>query len=394
MSEPTITPRRAMARALVLARRGMGTAHPNPPVGAVLVKDGAVVGEGYHAAAGRPHAERIALEQARERARGAVLFTTLEPCRHFGRTPPCVDAILEAGVAKVHVAVSDPNPLSGAGARALAEAGVEVVFGPGRREAAHLTAGFASRIARGRPRFLLKMAASLDGRIATPGGDSRWISSPTARSWVHRRRREADAILVGAGTAVRDNPALTTRHVSGRSPDRIVVDSMLRVPASARVFADNGPRRIVAATARAGAEARAALEAGGVEVWELPADPRGRVALPALAARLGDEGYDTVLAEGGGTLAGALFEERLVDQAWVVLSRSLLLGGGGPGWAEGLRVDRVARAPRVRRTALRPLGEDWLLTLVPEAAQWWDPETLGAPDHAAIGAAAGEAGRV
>ncbi len=371
--KPLITPERAMARALILARSGMGGTHPNPPVGAVLVRDGKVVGEGRHRRAGEPHAEVLALRAAGAGARGADLFVTLSPCNHEGRTPPCVPAIIDAGVKTVYVGATDPNPLSGDGPAALSAAGVEVHAGPGRIRAAHLVAGFASTVERKRPRIILKVATSLDGRIATAEGESRWISSGVARAWVHRRRREADAILVGSGTAIKDNPALTTRFVKGRSPDRFVLDSRLRTPDSARVWADDGTRRVAVATEAAPVAARRALEAKGVEVWTLPAGPEGRVSLPAIAARMGSEGYTTLLVEGGGTVAGSFLAARLADVVWMVVSRQLLLGGGGPGWTEGLRVTGVARAVRVARTGIRSLGADWLVTAVPEAAQWWDP---------------------
>jgi len=373
-----ITPERAMKRALVLARRGMGTTRPNPPVGAVLVKDGRVVGEGRHEKAGEAHAEVAALAAAGGDARGATLYVTLEPCDHHGRTGPCTQAVLEAGVAAVVIARRDPSEVSGAGADTLREAGVDVSFGLGAREAGYLLAGFQSRVERGRPRILLKMATSLDGRIATGKGDSRWISSPPSRAWVHRRRREADAVLVGAGTVVKDNPALTTREVAGRSADRIVVDSTLRVRPDARVWNDDGVRRIAVTIETSPASARQELLDRGVGVWILPPDKAGRPSLRSLASKLGDEGYNNIFCEGGGTLAGALFQDHLVDQAWLFQSRSILLGGEGPGWTQGLSVPAVARATRVTRTAMRPLGGDWLVTLVPESAQWWDPETAAA----------------
>jgi diaminohydroxyphosphoribosylaminopyrimidine deaminase/5-amino-6-(5-phosphoribosylamino)uracil reductase len=363
-----------MNRALALARRGMGFVRPNPPVGAVLVRDGEIVGEGHHHTPGREHAEIVALRAAGERARGADLFVTLEPCNHEGKTPPCVPRLVEAGIRRVHIAARDPNPRSGSGARALEREGIPVEMGPGGRAAAHLIAGFRSHLERGRPRFALKVASSLDGRIATANGDSRWISSKIARAWVHRRRREADGILIGGGTARRDNPSLTTRHVTGRSPDRFVVDSNLRVSAGNKVWNDDGIRRVAAAVESAPSEAAAALTAKGVEVWRLPAGPSGRVSLRALAERMGKDGYTNVLVEGGGTLAGAMLQEHLVDVVWIATG-NLLLGGRGPGWTEGLSVPAVARAVRISRTACRPLGPDWLMTLVPESAQWWDPES-------------------
>ena len=364
-----------MRRALVLARQGMGHVRPNPPVGAVVVRASVLVGEGYHREAGAAHAEIAALEQAGEKARGATLFVTLEPCDHHGRTPPCVPAIVEAGIARVHIASRDPNPHSGSGVEALREYGIEVILGPDRRRGAFLTAGFTSLLERKRPRFSLKLAVSLDGRIASAGGDSRWISSDISRAWVHRRRREADGIVVGAETAVRDNPALTVRAVSGRNPDRFVLDSRLRVSPGARVWKDDGTRRVAVTTVSAPVEKLDALVNKGVEVWAMRADEQDRVALDDFAERLGKEGYTNMLVEGGGTLVGALFQAQLVDLAWLVTAPHLLLGGGGPGWTQGLEVSAVPRALRLSRSDVRELGPDRLTTLVPEAAQWWDPET-------------------
>ncbi len=368
-----ITDARAMARALVLARRGMGSTRPNPPVGAVVVREGRIVGEGRHHRAGEPHAERLALEAAGEAARGADLHVTLSPCNHQGRTPPCVPAIVEAGIARVFVSAVDPNPASGDGLLALRAAGIEVLPGTRPREAAALIAGFGSRVDRGRPRIALKVAVSLDGKTALASGESRWITSEVARAWVHRRRREADAIAVGSGTVLADNPALTVRSVQGANPDRFVLDSRLGVSPEARVWAANGARRVAVATAQAPEASVAALRDRGVETWVLPATAEGRVDLGAFAAKLGDEGYTNLLVESGGSLGGALLAARLVDVIWIVTAPRLLLGGGGPGWTEGLRVPAVARAPRIARTGFRRLGPDWLLTAVPEAAQWWDP---------------------
>lgn len=366
---------RAMRRALVLARKGMGSVRPNPPVGAVVVREGRVVGEGFHHAAGTAHAETLALERAGSEARGADLHVTLEPCNHQGKTPPCVPQIIRAGVARVFYAVPDPNRKAPGGLEALAEAGVEVHLGPCTREAAYLVAGYRSREERNRPRVFLKVGVSIDGRLATPSGDSKWITSEVARAWVHRRRREADAILVGADTVVKDNPQLTTRHVRGRSPDRFVVDSRLRTPVKARVWNEDGARRVAVTTEQAPEEKTRELSARGVEVWTVAADENNRVVLPELVTRMGDEGYTTLFVEGGGNIAGAFFQNHLVDCAWVAMSRRVLLGGGGPGWTEGLSIPAVARAIHMSRSDLRRVGPEWLFTFVPEFAQWWDPET-------------------
>jgi diaminohydroxyphosphoribosylaminopyrimidine deaminase/5-amino-6-(5-phosphoribosylamino)uracil reductase len=200
----------------------------------------------------------------------------------------------------------------------------------------------------------------------------------SSRAWVHRRRREADAILVGANTVRHDNPALTTRMVRGKSPDRFVVDSKLSVSAKARVWSEDGARRVAVTTESAPENKRRELQACGVEVWALPADADGRVLLRAFAEKLGEEGYTNLLAEGGGVLAGALFASHLVDVAWVMAAPHLLLGGGGPGWTEGLRVPAVSRGLRIAHTDFRRIGPDWLVTLVPESAQWWAPEVIHA----------------
>jgi len=364
-----------MAMALVLARRGMGATRPNPPVGAVVVQEGDVVGAAFHHAAGAPHAEVLALEAAGERARGATLCVTLEPCNHSGKTPPCVPRIIEHGIRRVEIAMRDPNPLSNHGVDALKAAGVDVAIGRDARRARYLLSGFASRVERKRPRFTLKMASSLDGKIASSSGDSRWISSDIARAWVHRRRREADAILIGVGTVRADDPLLTTRSVRGRNPDRIVLDAGLKTPVSAKVWKADGSRRIAAASDSASAAAKDALEKLGVEVWTLPESAPGRMDLSSLAERLGAEAYTNVLLEGGGNTGGAFLEAQLVDTIWLVMSRHLLLGGGGPGWSEGLHVPSVTRALKVSRSQIESLGPDWLCTIVPEYAQWWDPET-------------------
>jgi diaminohydroxyphosphoribosylaminopyrimidine deaminase/5-amino-6-(5-phosphoribosylamino)uracil reductase len=270
-----------------------------------------------------------------------------------------VEGIVAAGIKRVHVATRDPNPESGSGDEALERAGIEVVMGPGQRAAAFLAAGFASRIERKRPRFSLKMAVSLDGRIASAGGDSRWISSETARAWAHRRRREADGIVIGAETATRDNPALSTRAVSGRNADRFVLDSRLRVSPGSRVWTKNRARRVAVTTPAAPAVNREGLETGGVEVWTLPDDADGRVDVTAFARR-----------------SGAVLRASLIDVIWLVTSRQMLLGGDGPGWTQGLSIAAVPRAVKLARADLRSLGPDWLTTVVPESAQWWDPETF------------------
>lgn len=349
-----------MAAALSLARRGEGLTRPNPPVGAVVVRAGRVVGRGWHRKAGGPHAEIYALRQAGTRARGATLYVTLEPCSTWGRTPPCVGAVIEAGIAKVVVAIPDPYPLhAGRGLRQLRKAGIEVVSGVCADAARELLAPFASVMTRGRPWLTLKLAQSLDGRIADAHGRSKWISGPASRALVQALRCRADAIMVGAGTVRMDNPSLLPRPARGRSPFRIVVDAVGRVPATRRVFSDDfAAQTILATTRRCPARLRAALEAKGVQVLVLPASGGG-VSLPALMKALHRFGILHVVCEGGGELAAGLIHGALVDEL-VLFTAPLVLGGAGipavtgKGW-------RLAGAPRLKITECRRVGEDMMI---------------------------------
>src|SRR6187397_2487529 len=289
-------------RAIELARRGSGLVSPNPMVGAVVVKDGAVVGEGFHEGPGLPHAEIMALNHAGERARGATLFTSLEPCDHYGRTPPCTEAIVRAGIAHVVAATRDPNPVvDGQGIRTLRARGVEVREGILADEADRLNEAFAKHVRTGMPFVIWKAAASLDGKVAARDGSSRWITGEAARADVHRLRAWADAIVVGAGTAVTDDPELTVREPGyrGRPPIRVVVDSAGRVPPTGDVF-DGAAPTLIATTDRASARTRDAWRDAGAEVLVLEATD-GRVSLPALFADLGKREVQGVLIEGGPT---------------------------------------------------------------------------------------------
>jgi len=309
-----------MTRALALAPRGEGRVHPNPMVGAVVVADGEVVGEGWHDRFGGPHAERPALEAAGARARGATLYVTLEPCAHHGKTPPCVEAILAAGVARVVVAMSDPDPrVDGRGIARLRAAGVEVTVGASESAARVQNAPFLQRHRTGRALVTLKLAASLDGRIAGSGGESRWISSETSRADVHALRARADAVLVGRGTVERDDPALTVRHVEGRNPVRIVLDSRGRLPADRTIFRD-GAARTVHATLEG-------VKSPTADHWELPAGADGCPSLRELLARCAAEGLLHVLAEGGAALATSLVAGRLVDELRLYTA-PIVLGSG------------------------------------------------------------------
>ncbi|MDX1501677.1 MAG: bifunctional diaminohydroxyphosphoribosylaminopyrimidine deaminase/5-amino-6-(5-phosphoribosylamino)uracil reductase RibD [Thermoanaerobaculia bacterium] len=356
-----------MRRALALARRAEGRTSPNPMVGAVVVRDGEIVGEGYHRRAGAPHAEVEALAAAGERARGARVYVTLEPCSHHGRTPPCADALLQAGVAEVVYAVGDPNELvSGRGHRRLEAAGVKVRAGLCADEARELNLPFFRHVTTGRPFVTAKFAMSLDGKIATRAGDSQWISGPESLLRVHEMRDTSDAILVGARTALTDDPRLTTRREGARDvrhPLRVVADSTGRVPATARLYAAEPPPGATLATTQAApAVHREALSRQGVAVWTLPAAPDGRVSLSHLLDELGRHEVLTLMVEGGGELLAALLAEGLVDRLWAITAPLVIGGRGAPGPVGGPGVERLADALRLRRLRVESVGDDlWML---------------------------------
>lgn len=352
--------RRFMRLALRLGRRGLGRTSPNPPVGAVVVRDGRVVGKGYHRVAGAPHAEVEALRQAGPRARGATLYVTLEPCNHHGRTPPCTEAVLAAGIRRVVLGVLDPNPhVSGGGARRLAEAGVEVVAGVEADACAELIEGFAKRSTTGLPFVTLKLAASADGRIATADGESRWITSEQSRRLVHRLRDYNDAVVVGAGTVATDDPRLTCRLRGGRDPLRVIIDGALRVPPNAQVVQPEMASGTVVFTARRNARRARELRRRGVRVVELPAQG-GRLSLARVLEMLAAEGISSVLCEGGATLAAGLLREGLVDRALFFYAPKLL-GGDGVPMIGALGVRRMVEALPLGRLRLRRVGPDWMV---------------------------------
>ena len=322
----------AMRGALALARRGLGSVWPNPAVGCVISNQGQVVGRGWTQPGGRPHGETEALRRAGEAARGAVSYVSLEPCCHWGKTPPCVDALVTAGVRRAVVALEDPDPrVAGEGLRRLRAAGLDVEVGLCAEEAAEVNAGFLSRLRLGRPLVTLKFATSLDGRIATASGESQWISGPPARERAHALRASHDAIMVGTGTVVADDPQLTCRlpGLDHRSPVRVVIDRHLRIPPTARLIAD--ARRIptwVLTLRSADPARRAGFLAKGVTLIEVDADREGQVDLAVALKALGERGITRLLVEGGAGLAAAFFRARLVDRLiWV--HAPLAIGGDG-----------------------------------------------------------------
>jgi diaminohydroxyphosphoribosylaminopyrimidine deaminase/5-amino-6-(5-phosphoribosylamino)uracil reductase len=360
-----LTPEEAMARALARARRASGRTFPNPPVGALVLRGARVLGEGETRPAGGPHAEIVALARARARhgaaaLRGATLVVTLEPCCHHGRTPPCTDAILAAGIRRVWVGQRDPNPLvGGRGLARLRRAGVSLRVGVLEAACREQHRGFLSVLERGRPWVALKLAATLDGRIATARGESRWISGPEARALVHCLRDRADAVMVGSGTACADDPELSVRRGARRlrTPLRLLVDSGLRVPEGARLFRDAAAARTWLLTRRGHAAARLTRRtARGARALALPL-LRGRLDLSRALAALAREGVTEVLVEGGAGLAAALLRAGLVDELHWFAAPSLLGAEARPALAE-LGVSRLAERIALDVQEVRPLGKD------------------------------------
>jgi len=355
----------AMRAALALARRGLGTVWPNPAVGCVIVKQSRVVGRGWTQSGGRPHGETEALRRAGEAARGAAAYVSLEPCCHWGRTPPCVDALITAGVRRVVVALEDPDPrVAGEGMRRLRAAGLDVEVGLCAEEAAEVNAGFLSRLRLGRPLVTLKFATSLDGRIATASGESQWISGPPARERAHALRASHDAIMVGTGTAVADDPQLTCRlpGLDHRSPVRVVIDRHLRIPPTARLIADAHRVPTWVLTLRsADPDRRAAFLASRVTLIDVHHDSAGQVDLAAALGVLGERGITRLLVEGGAGLAAAFFRARLVDRlVWV--HAPLAIGGDGIPAIAGLDLTALAHAPAFERLSTQTIGDDVLTT--------------------------------
>lgn len=349
-----------MARALKLAELGEGLTRPNPPVGAVIVREGQIVGEGWHRRAGGPHAEIYALRSAGDRARGATLYVTLEPCSTWGRTPPCTEAIIRSGLRTVVAATVDPNPRhAGRGLDQLRAAGLEVIVGVLEPAARRLIEPFEKWVLEGRPFVTLKMAMTLDGRIADASGASRWITGIAARNKVHEMRRRADGILVGHGTVLRDNPTLLPRPARGRRPWRIVLATDGRLPRQATVLTDGRQAQtLVVVSERCPARRIRALERTGATVWKLPTRD-GRIRLDRLFAQLGELGLLHVLCEGGGTLAGSLLAEGLVDE-YVFFVAPRVFGDKGKPVVSGVswRLDNAPELPW--RTAER-VGADWMI---------------------------------
>jgi diaminohydroxyphosphoribosylaminopyrimidine deaminase/5-amino-6-(5-phosphoribosylamino)uracil reductase len=351
-----------MKIALTLAKRGIGKTSPNPAVGAVLVKNDKIISTGYHKKAGFAHAEINALREADREARGADMYVTLEPCSHFGKTPPCTDAIIKAGIKKVFIGMKDPNPLvAGKGIRRLRNTGIKVEIGILENECKNINEAYRKYITTKTPFVTLKLASTLDGRIATCTGESKWITGEAARRFVHKMRAEADAVMIGIGTVLKDNPELTTRLVKGKDPVRVVVDSRLRIPISARILNRKKSAIIVATTKDKGQKEKKikALNAKGAEVLLLPAKD-GMVDLTALIKELAKREITSIMIEGGSSLAASAIKEAIVDKVAIFVAPKIL-GKEGLPTIENLGIKRIRNAIRLRGLECRRLGEDILL---------------------------------
>lgn len=359
----TVDDARYMARAIELAEHGLYTTDPNPRVGCVVVKDGTIVGEGWHVRAGEAHAEVLALRAAGERARGADVYVTLEPCNHFGRTPPCTEALLQAGVRCVTAAMRDPNPLvDGKGFDRLAEAKIEFRSGLLQAQAEALNPGFISRMSRRRPYVRLKIAASLDGRTAMANGESRWITGEASRTDVQRLRARSSAVLTGIGTVLADDPALTVRAFDiGRQPSRVIVDSRLQIPVTAQTLRLLG--RTIIATSTIDEPKLRGLTAAGAEILHLP-QAGGWVDLPGLMQALAERNINEVLVEAGAILSGALLEQELVDEIIVYVAPTFL-GDDARGMFRLPALKSLQHRVRLQLVDTRVIGDDWRVTAKP-----------------------------
>ncbi len=357
-----MTEEKYMLRALELAQKAEGETSPNPMVGCVLVDEqGVIVGEGYHHKAGEAHAEVNALQAAGERAKGATAYVTLEPCSHYGRTGPCCKALAEAGVSKVVAACMDPNPkVAGRGLEYLRQAGIEVACGLCEQQAKKLNEKFFCWITKNRPFISLKYAMTLDGKIAAATGDSKWITGEEARKFAHRLRRQHDAVLVGIGTVLADDPELTTRMVQGKNPVRVILDSKLRIPLQAKVLNDAAPT-IIFTGKDAAAEKIAMLEEKQVDVITLAASD-GQLPLPQVIAELSKRNITSVLVEGGSAVHGAFYDCGLADRIYAFIALKVIGGAKALTPVGGSGSGKIAEGWLLQETECHKLGDDILLT--------------------------------
>jgi len=345
-----------------LARKAAGRTSPNPMVGAVLVRGEKVIASGFHRMAGEDHAEIVALKRAGTKARGATLYINLEPCSHYGRTPPCSDALINAGIKTVVVGMKDPNPLVACrGFRQLRRAGIEVRVGLLQQECRTLNEAFAKYITRGIPFVTLKLAASLDGKIAAVTGDARWISSEDSRRTVHQLRNQVDAVVTGVGTVIADDPQLTCRIPNGRNPWRVILDSRLRIPLSAKLLRQRDPEKNIIVTGDRSSQTKIrALESLGARVWRVKLR-HGRISWTRILRPLAAEGALSVMIEGGATTAAWALQEKVVDKILFFFA-PMILGGDGRVMIDALGVKRIRQAIRIQDMQVRKSGPDTLVS--------------------------------
>lgn len=354
--------KRYMRLALRLALKGAGRTSPNPMVGAVLVRGGRIIATGYHQRTGGDHAEIVALKRAGERARGATLYLNLEPCNHQGRTPPCTLSLIRAGVKRVVAGMVDPNPLvSGRGLRRLRQAGIQVRVGFLEAECRRLNEAFCKYITRRIPFVILKLAASLDGRIATSTGDSRWVTGSASRRYVHQLRNQVDAVLVGAGTVLADDPRLSCRIPRGRDPWRVILDGRLRIPLKAHLLRQREPGKTIVVTGpRSPRKKIEAIQDCGARVWNLPLR-EGRIPFALLLKRLGEMGLLSVMIEGGATTASWALKEEIADKLLFFYAPKII-GGDGREMIDPLGIKKMSQARRIKDVELKRLGKDFLVS--------------------------------
>ncbi|MFC1908134.1 bifunctional diaminohydroxyphosphoribosylaminopyrimidine deaminase/5-amino-6-(5-phosphoribosylamino)uracil reductase RibD [Chloroflexota bacterium] len=356
-----------MKQALSLAKLALGQASPNPAVGAVVVKNDAIIGQGYTQPPGSCHAEVVALKQAGKQAQGSAMYVTLEPCCHYGRTPPCTQAVITAGITEVHMAMLDANPLvSGQGKDELERKGIKVYLGEHEEEAKRVNEAYTKFITTGMPFVTAKFAVSLDGKIATRSGDSKWISGDEARKYVHNLRYTSDAVMVGVNTILVDDPRLTARSCGGRGgtvkkqPLRVIVDSKGRTPLTAQLFNEPG-KTLLALGKSVTPEEKSAFTQVATELLEMPSE-KGQVDLERLLKSLGEREVTSVLVEGGGAILGSLFDDKLVDKVITFIAPIIIGGKRAKTAVNGKGADRMVNSTKLECVSLKKLGEDFMVS--------------------------------
>ncbi len=349
-------------KALRLAKKGAGKVSPNPLVGSVIVKDGKIVGEGYHSCFGQAHAEVVAIAAAGEQAKSATLYVNLEPCCHWGKTPPCTDAIIKAGIKRVVVGMVDPNPLvNQQGIKILADNGIEVTTGVEQQACAKLNKVFIKFITQKLPYVTLKIAQSIDGRIATANGHSQWITSDAARKFAHRLRANAEVVVVGVQTVINDNPQLTVRMVRGKNPLRLVLDSTLRIPITSHLLTDSFTNKtIIATTTSADSQKIQQIKNAGAHIWQIDADENNQISIPALLKKIAQAGLSSVLVEGGAEVTTSFLQKKMADEIVIAVAPKIL--GAGIEAIGHLGIQSVDQALSLEPVKYKFAGSDLIIS--------------------------------